>query len=380
MSNIEHGRYRVTWLNGRAQATWTEGKGPDRKRPRVELRDRDGLPFKKSTATVVELRAALIAFAGKQATAELRANGTTIGAILDAYMEHRINDGKQKHPIDTQIKGLKTYFDLMHPHDVTEDHCKAYVKARGLSKDGKQILSSSTLLSELTRLCTALRWAAKRKMVSGWSSETDVPVMWFPQAAPPKDRVLSVNEALALIASAVTRHTRVFILLALYTGARKTAILELTWDRVDFEASTVNYKVPTVHNLLVKTVKKGRGAPPIPPEVLAELRLAKEEAKTNFVVEFDGKPVKCNKKTFGATVDRAGLGDDVTAHTLRHTFASWCEAMGVPAANVARALGHKKESTTKENYQHAQTEAARPATDAISQKMKLHSIKGGRTS
>ena len=148
--------------------------------------------------------------------------------------------------------------------------------------------------------------------------------------------------------------------------------------RVDFDASKVTYKVPTVHNLLVKTVKKGRGAPAIPAEVLAELRLAKDEAQTSHVIEFDGKPLRNIKRSFNTAVRNAGLGTDVTPHTLRHTFATWCEGMGIDANAVARAMGHKKASTTKDNYQHAQTEGARPATDAVASKIRLHSIKGGR--
>lgn len=378
MTKIEHGRYRVTWLNGKAQATWTEGSGSDRRRPRVELKDRDGRPYRESAATVAELRAALIAFAGRQAKEELRAKGTTVAAILAAYKTHRLNDGKLEHPIGAQIKALNTFWSNMHPHDVTEDLCKEYAAYRGHDKDGNQILSNSTILSELTRLSTALRWAAERDLVDGWKHKQDVPVMWFPQPAPPKERVLTEEEALKLINATTERHTRLFILLALYTGARLQAILDLTWSRVDFEASVVNYKLPTVSNLLVKTVKKGRSAPPVPPEVLVELRAAKELASTDFVIEREGKRVKSIRTSLEASIHRAGLEAGVGAHTLRHTFGSWCEAMGIPAAAVARALGHKKESTTKANYQHAQTEAARPAIDAISAKLRLHAIKGGK--
>lgn len=377
MTKIEHGKYRVTWLNGKAQATWTEGKGDARARPRKELKDRNGLPF-RSSATVPELRAALVAFAAKQAKEELRSNGTLIAGILDAYLEHRIADGKQAHPITTQIKALKGFFANTHPHDVTEALCKQYAAWRGLDKDGNQVLSSSTILSELTRLSTALSWAAKRDVVEGWRDERDVPVMWFPQPAPAKDRVLTEDEALRLIHATTEQHTRLFILLALYTGARRQAILELTWDRVDLDKCIVNYKVPEVVNLLVKTVKKGRSAPHIPDEIVGELRSAKEQAKSKFVIEREGRPVKSIRTSLEASVTRAGLEAGVGAHTLRHTFASWCEAMGVPATAVARALGHKKESTTKENYQHAQTAASKPATDAVASRMRLRSISGGK--
>lgn len=48
----------------------------------------------------------------------------------------------------------------------------------------------------------------------------------------------------------------------------------------------------------------------------------------------------------------AGLGDDVTLHTLRHTFASNLIALGCDVVTVQRALGHSQPSITLNVYSH----------------------------
>lgn len=50
--------------------------------------------------------------------------------------------------------------------------------------------------------------------------------------------------------------------------------------------------------------------------------------------------------------ESAGLGDDVTLHTLRHTFASNLIAQGCDVVTVQRALGHAQPSITLNVYSH----------------------------
>ena len=50
--------------------------------------------------------------------------------------------------------------------------------------------------------------------------------------------------------------------------------------------------------------------------------------------------------------EAAGLGDDVTLHTLRHTFASNLIAAGCDVVTVQRALGHSQPSITLNVYSH----------------------------
>jgi integrase len=50
--------------------------------------------------------------------------------------------------------------------------------------------------------------------------------------------------------------------------------------------------------------------------------------------------------------EAAGLGEDVTLHALRHTFASNLIAQGCDVVTVQRALGHSQPSITLNVYSH----------------------------
>ncbi len=61
-----------------------------------------------------------------------------------------------------------------------------------------------------------------------------------PPKPAPKDRYLTRAEIDQLLAAPAEPHIRLAILLMLSTAARVTAILELTWDRVDLDRGQID--------------------------------------------------------------------------------------------------------------------------------------------
>lgn len=49
---------------------------------------------------------------------------------------------------------------------------------------------------------------------------------------------------------------------------------------------------------------------------------------------------------------RAVLAPAQTFHALRHSYASLCDAAGIPTVKVSRFIGHSKPSTTETIYMH----------------------------
>jgi integrase len=77
----------------------------------------------------------------------------------------------------------------------------------------------------------------------------------------------------------------------------------------------------------------------VPPALLAHLRRWAKNGQ-NYVVEFGGKPVGDIHKAHDATIAAAGLPDDVTPHTWRHSLATWLMQDGVlEDSAIARWLG-----------------------------------------
>src|SRR6185312_11627871 len=61
----------------------------------------------------------------------------------------------------------------------------------------------------------------------------------MPSAPPPRDRYLTREEVETLWNAAESAHAELFIKLAWATAGRASAILELTWDRVDFQRGQI---------------------------------------------------------------------------------------------------------------------------------------------
>lgn len=152
------------------------------------------------------------------------------------------------------------------------------------------------------------------------------------------------------------RHVARFILLGLYTGTRAASIASAAWvpgegrSWVDLNAG-IFYRLA-----LGKTETKKRQPPaPIPPRLLAHLRRwhALYGRTDEHVVTWNGAPVQSVKTGFSRAVDLAGLGDDVTPHTLRHTAVTWLLRSGVSIWETAGFVGMSPEMVQRVYGHHS---------------------------
>ena len=174
---------------------------------------------------------------------------------------------------------------------------------------------------------------------------------------PPRDRWLTPDEQVRLIAAA-EGHVRTFVILGVHTGARKGAILGLTWDRVDFDRGMVTYVDPDRAE-----TKKKRAVVPMNATVRAALVRAREKARTEYVIEYHGAMVGNVKKAFARACQRAGL-EGVTPHVLRHTCATRLAMAGVSLDEIADYLAADP-ATISRHYRKFQPDYLRRAADAL---------------
>ncbi len=158
----------------------------------------------------------------------------TVRMILAGYIEDRRPRVRSIASIEYASAALVSYLGELKPEHLTRQVCRKYADQRREegprtpSRKSKKPLSNGTIIREIVTLRAALRWAVTEK----WISEP--PQIEAPPAPPARERWLTRDEAKRLLAEAKTPHVHLFILIGLYTGARTGAILDLTWDRVDF--------------------------------------------------------------------------------------------------------------------------------------------------
>ncbi|WP_311409713.1 tyrosine-type recombinase/integrase [Methylorubrum extorquens] len=79
----------------------------------------------------------------------------------------------------------------------------------------------------------------------------------------------------------------------------------------------------------------------------------------SHIVEFEGLPLTKLRRAWKTARIAAGLGEEVTPHILRHTFATWAVMDGAPFGMVAMALG------TPRQLSRAPTGTTRRSTCAV---------------
>ncbi|MBB5350660.1 integrase [Haloferula luteola] len=243
-----------------------------------------------------------------------------INEIFELYREHK-EDSRDR--LRYKWKVLEPYFGHLRPDQVSRKVCLAYREARQVG--------NGTIIRELGVLRAALRW-----------HDPNTPAVFeFPASPPPRHRHLSREEVTKLIDACEQPHVRLYIVLALCTGARKGALLDLTWDRVDFDNELID--------LGVGEGNKGRATVPINRTALETLKEARKGTLSNHVIEYQGKALKDIKRGFQTAVKAAGL-KDVYPHALRHTAAVWMAEDGVPMSEIAQFLGHSSTRVTEKVY------------------------------
>ena len=217
---------------------------------------------------------------------------------------------------DSLWNALEPHFGHRLGKAVTRDDCQAYAKAR--RRSGK---SDSTIRTELEFLGACLRW----------HYPNDAPLIWMPPPSKPRENYLTKEDAARLLASIETPHVKLFVELALATGARMTALLQLSWAMIDFGTGTADLN-PAGR----QATNKRRTIVRLNERAIAALREAERGALTDYVIEYDGKAVKSVKKAIAAAARRSGV--PCSPHVFRHTAGVWMANAGVPMDKIAQAL------------------------------------------
>jgi integrase len=251
-----------------------------------------------------------------------------VADLWEPYRQDRIANGGSKARLDSLWKTLEPSFGYKLGKAITKADCRDYAAMR--KRAGK---SPSTVKTELEALRACLRWHYGK----------DAPIIVAPSPSKPRERYLTKEEARLLEDAIETPHAKLFVKLALATGARMGAILDLTWSRVDFAHNTIDF-MPAGRD---KTNKR-RTVVPMTPKLREALQDAHKGALTDHVIEYGGKPVASVKKAVAAAARRTGI--PCSPHVFRHTTAVWMAQEDVPMQKIAQFLGHTSTRVTESTY------------------------------
>jgi integrase len=277
----------------------------------------------------------------------------TVAAIFALYIKDRTEAGKVNISRMREVeKTIGKVWGEFLPDQITPFEVRKFIKA-GKTRG----LSNATIRSDLAYLTAALSFAVDARIIAS------APKIEKPEAPRPRERWLSRLEVERLITAAEAFHVKLFIALAIATAGRPKHILELTWERIDFQGRAIN-----LDNPLVERTAKGRARVPMNELALIHLTVAKGARDAGSacpnVINYLDKAVRSVRKGISAAAKRAEL-EDVTPYVLRHTAGVWMAQAGVPLAKIAEYMGHTSMETTRKNYAKFYPEHLKDAAAAL---------------
>jgi len=283
-----------------------------------------------------------------------------VSEALAIYGREKAINGAAPERIGYAIEALLPFWENLMVADVKAETCRRYGKTRTRTfKDGSTVqISEGTIRRELNVLRAGINYCRAEGYLTAAS------VVTLPEAPAPRDRWLTRDEAARLIWAAYRspkgKHLARFILIALYTGTRKEAILNLGFMRNTlggwFDLKTGILYRRGAHeretNKRRKPAKLSRG-------MLAHCRRWQAQG-ARWAVEIDGQRVGDIKTAFNGARERAGL-PDVTPHTLKHTAITWAMQKRMKVEVAADYFDTTKETIMRVYWHHSpdyQDEAA----------------------
>jgi integrase len=209
-----------------------------------------------------------------------------------------------------------------------------------------------TVRNELAVIRAALNWAAKKKLIGA------APFIGMPKLPESEVGHLSKEQFRQLLAGARRPHVKLFMQLAVATGARSNALLDLTWDRVDFDLGIIK-----LNRAGRVQTSKYRSVVPMNAQIRGILAEAKEGALSEFVIEHGRAKVGSIRKGFEAASERSGI--EATPHMLRHSAAVWMAMARTPMPEIAQYLGHSDSRITERVYARFSPDFLAGAADAL---------------
>ncbi len=331
-------RLRFLEKRGCYYIVWTEG-GRSRERS-TGTTDRE-----QAEQTLAEFIHSRQRFSGPRDPAQI-----LITDILADYAREHAPETAAPWRIASALKLLIEFWQGRTVSDISRETCRRYEHYRGRSP--------GTIRRELGVLRASINHAFREGRLTRPVS------VRLPERPEARDRWLTQSEALALYRASmreprVRLHLPLFILIGLYTGQRKEAILSLRWAQVDLHAGLIDFNTPGA-----KRTNKRRSRLPIPPTLLRRLKRARKHGtELGYVVHENGRRLKDIKRGFSTACIRAGLAG-VTPHTLRHTCATWLMQRGVSIWEASGFLGMSRE-TLERVYGHHHPDFLRSAATAL---------------
>ncbi|MCD7946926.1 MAG: site-specific integrase [Oscillospiraceae bacterium] len=313
-------------------------------------------------------------------------SNATFLTLLDEWLERkksaiRLNSWESyKYYCDKHIIPYFEKIDLP-IREITPRHIQRYIDTH--YKGG---LSANTLKKHMAVVHGVMQDALRFNIIPYDPSER----VTLPKLERHRGKAYTVEQAKELLQATQDEPIRPAIMLGLFLGLRRSEVLGLRWQDVDFKSDTVKIRNTVVKmKTLIEHEKTKSSASKrdlhLMPELkkyLVALKAQQAEYKRlmgqgyhdngHVCVWQDGTAFLPDyiSHRFTALLKKCDL-PPIRFHELRHTAGSILIDKGISAKQVQEYLGHEQISTTLDIYTHLTTEGKKQAASVLDDVLKL---------
>jgi integrase len=244
-------------------------------------------------------------------------SGPTIAELCDEYQQR--DNGKKPGTITTDNSRIKQHIKpklgKLKVAAVTSEQVEDFMRS----------LPTGSQARTLGLLGVIFSWAVKRKL------RLDNPCRGIDKPTETKKTRRLSNEEYAQLDAALKGGvvSDVFLLLAV-TGWRSSEAKNLRWSELDMERCIAT----------LGDTKTGVSVRPLSDIAIDIIKRQKQNGAAYVFDHGHGKPIDALRHQWL----KLRMSEDVTPHTLRHSFASLAADLGLADSTIAGLLGHKQQS------------------------------------
>jgi len=290
---------------------------------------------------------------------------------LGAYLDHMaVERGLAGNTLAAYRRDLSRYVTFLtargrvSPADVTEGDVRDHVAALRTGDDAHPPLAASST----ARVVAAVHGWHRFCVGEGWSIADPSRAVRPPNRPRRLPRAMSVDDVARLLDAAglgdgpVPLRDRALLELAYSTGARISEVVGLDVDDLDLDPRTASARL-LGKGSKERVVPVGSFAREAVEAYLVRARpVLASGGRGNAAVFLNTRGARLSRQTAWAVLRqaarRAGIADDVSPHTLRHSFATHMLAGGADVRVVQELLGHASVTTTQ-IYTHVTPDSLR---------------------
>ncbi len=260
-----------------------------------------------------------------------------VADILTVYAREHAPHTKRPDLIAYHLASLIPFWAEKPLAEIRGATCRAYVADRCAKG-----VSDQTARHDLKTLRAALRYYHRE-----YGPLDSLPAVTLPPRGQPRQDWLRRDEVARLLRafrrSDRSAHNARLVLVGIYQGNRPGATLGLSW-LPSMHTGWVDIEAGVIHRRGLREIETRKRKPPVRIHrlLLPHMRRWREADLARgitWVIHSRGQRVKKVAKAWRSARTMAGLSQDIVAHTLRHTAATWLMQAGVPVAEAAGYLG-----------------------------------------